>query len=112
MDLSAISPLLQNIYTGNLQTSIFTVVDRMGTCGALNIQASIAAASGGNAALITVNTISKSITFATSYALTDSGNYTVTIQIRFAASPFIASASLLYSYLNPCLANPDANIAC
>lgn len=83
MDLSAISPRSQNIYTGSVQTSLFTVYDNNGTCGALNIEALVAPPSGGNAALVRVDGTSKSITFAASAFLTDSGNYTVTIKVGY-----------------------------
>jgi hypothetical protein len=94
VDLSGIFPQFQNIAKGSFQTSSFTVTDRMsGLCGVvLNIQATVVPPIGGSAALITVDTTLKSIAFAASDVLTDSGIYTVIVEAGFGTSSLIASA--------------------
>ena len=79
------------------------MTDNIGTCGALNILATVAALSGGNVALITVDTNSKSIAFAASNVLTDTGAYTVIVEAGFGTSFFtvVTSASFDYEYVDP-----------
>ncbi len=80
-----------------------------GICGAVKMQAEIVAPSGGNAALITLDASTIKLAFAASDVLTDSGNYTVTVQAGYGAAPIISSASLIYTYVNPCLTGLPAD---
>jgi hypothetical protein len=76
-----------------------------GTCGVVNVRATVVAPSGGTAGLITIPvSTAANIAFAASNVLADAGNYTVTVQAGYGTSftTVSTSASKNYTYVNPC----------
>jgi hypothetical protein len=68
----------------------------------------VVAPSGGSAGLIILPSVTTaSIKFAASNVVANAGAYLVTVSAAFSSSPstIVASASLTYTYVDPCLAN-------
>lgn len=115
LSLSTITLLTKNLFTESASTQTFTATDNtLNSCGTINFSITVTPPSGGRGdpGIITLpSTTVARIAFAGSSVSANVGAYAITIQAGFGstfasfASTIIASASMTFTYDDPCASN-------